>query len=69
MTTATCGQSRQKTFAWCWPAIKGALDAIYNRALREDPTLQGKVVFEIKGGPTGEVLSCKVVFSDLHSPA
>ncbi|HEX5311816.1 AgmX/PglI C-terminal domain-containing protein [Aquabacterium sp.] len=48
---------------------KGALDAIYNRALREDPTLQGKVVFEIKVAPTGEVLSCKVVFSDLHSPA
>ncbi|MDE2077212.1 MAG: AgmX/PglI C-terminal domain-containing protein [Burkholderiales bacterium] len=48
---------------------KGALDAIYNRALREDPTLQGKVVVEIKIAPSGEVLACKVAFSDLHDPA
>ena len=47
---------------------KGALDAIFNRASREDPTLQGKVVFEIKIAPTGEVLSCKVAFSELHAP-
>lgn len=47
---------------------KGSLDAIYNRALREDPTLQGKVVVELKIAPTGEVLSCRVVFSDLHAP-
>lgn len=47
----------------------GALRAIYYRALREDPTLQGKVVVEIKIAPSGEVLACKVAFSDLHDPA
>jgi protein TonB len=47
---------------------KGAIYAIYNRALREDPTLQGKVVVELKIAPTGEVMSCRVVSSELHTP-
>ncbi|MGE5453052.1 MAG: AgmX/PglI C-terminal domain-containing protein [Acidobacteriota bacterium] len=47
---------------------KGAIYSIYNRALREDPTLQGKVMVELKIAPTGEVLACRVVSSDLHSP-
>ena len=44
---------------------KGAIYAIYNRALREDPTLQGKVVVELKIAPSGQVLDCKVVSSEL----
>ena len=47
---------------------KGALDGIFIRASREDPTLQGRVTFEIKIAPTGEVLSCKVTFSELNAP-
>jgi len=47
---------------------KGAIYAIYNRALREDPTLQGKVVVELKIAPGGNVLDCRVVSSELHSP-
>lgn len=47
---------------------KGAIYAIYNRALREDPTLQGKVVVELKIAPTGEVMACRVVSSELHTP-
>ena len=35
---------------------KGAIYAIYNRALREDPSLQGKVVVELKIAPSGEVV-------------
>jgi len=44
---------------------KGAIYAIYNRALREDPTLQGKVVLELKIAPSGQVLDCKIVSSEL----
>ncbi len=44
---------------------KGALFAIYNRALRRDPTLQGKVVLELIIDPAGRVVDCKVVASDL----
>lgn len=47
---------------------KGAIYAIYNRALREDPSLQGKVVVELKIAPTGEVMACRVVSSELHAP-
>jgi protein TonB len=44
---------------------KGAIYAIYNRALREDPTLQGKVVLELKIAPSGQVLDCRIVSSEL----
>ncbi len=46
---------------------KGAIYAIYNRALREDPALQGKVVLELKIAPSGEV-DCRIVSSELRSP-
>ena len=46
---------------------KGAIYAIYNRALREEPALQGKVVLELKIAPSGEV-ECRIVSSELRSP-
>jgi TonB family protein len=42
--------------------------SIYTRALRDIPDLKGKVVMEITIAPTGEVLSCKVVSSELNNP-
>jgi TonB family protein len=47
---------------------KGAIYAIYNRALREDPALQGKVVVELKISPAGSVIEARVVSSELHTP-
>lgn len=44
---------------------KGAIFAIYNRALRKDPALQGKVVLELVIDPNGQVVDCKVVASDI----
>jgi outer membrane biosynthesis protein TonB len=44
---------------------KGAIFAIYNRALRKDPTLQGQVVLELLIDPSGRVVDCKVVSSEL----
>lgn len=46
---------------------KGAIYAIYNRALREDPTLQGKVVLELKIAPGGNVVDCRIVASELKA--
>jgi TonB family protein len=46
---------------------KGAIYALYNRALREDPALQGKVVLELKISPAGQVVDCRIVSSDLHA--
>ena len=44
---------------------KGAIFAIYNRALRSNPALQGKVVLELVIDPTGRVVDCKVVATEL----
>ena len=45
---------------------KGAIFAIYNRALRKNPALQGKVVVELTIAPNGSVISVKIVSSDLN---
>ena len=47
---------------------KGAIYTIYNRALRDDPSLQGKVVVKLTISPSGSVLDCKIVSSELRSP-
>lgn len=47
---------------------KGAIYALYNRALRDDPSLQGKVVVELKIDPSGAVTGCRIVSSELHAP-
>jgi TonB family protein len=46
---------------------KGAFYAIYNRLLRDDPTLQGKVVVELKIAPSGSVVDCRIVSSELKA--
>jgi len=45
---------------------KGAIYALYNRALRDSPALQGKIVLELTIAPWGEVTSCRVVSSELN---
>lgn len=46
-------------------ANKGAIFAIYNRALRTDPSLQGQVVLELVIDAAGRVLECRVVSSEI----
>lgn len=48
---------------------KGAIYSLYSRALRKDPTLQGKVVLELLIDPSGRVTECKIVESELNNPA
>lgn len=45
---------------------KGGIFAIYNRALRQDSTLQGRFVFEMVIEPSGEVSDVKLVSSELR---
>jgi periplasmic protein TonB len=47
---------------------KGAIYALYARALRENPALQGKLVLEFTISPAGEVTACRVVSSELKDP-
>ena len=46
---------------------KAAIYALYNRALREDPTLQGKVILKLTIAPSGQVMACEVVSSELRA--
>lgn len=45
---------------------KGAIFSIYNRELRKDPSLQGKIVIELTIAPNGTVTKCIVVSSELN---
>jgi TonB family protein len=47
---------------------KSAIYAIYSRALRDNPALQGKVVLEVTIAPSGEVTDCRIVSSELGDP-
>jgi protein TonB len=44
---------------------KGAIFALYNRALRADPTLEGKLVLRLTIDPSGLVTMCEIVSSEL----
>ncbi len=44
---------------------KGAIDAMYARALRDNPALQGKVVLELTIAPSGDITAARIISSDL----
>jgi periplasmic protein TonB len=44
---------------------KSAIYAIYSRALRDNPALQGKLVLEVTIAPSGDVTECRVISSEL----
>jgi periplasmic protein TonB len=46
---------------------KGAIYALYNRALREQPELKGKLVIELTITPAGDVTACSVISSELNN--
>jgi TonB family protein len=45
---------------------KGAIFALYNRALRMDPSLEGKLVLSLTIAPNGQVTMCEVISSELN---
>ncbi len=47
---------------------KGRLYSLYQRALRDNADLHGKVVVEFTIAPTGEVTAARIVSSELHDP-
>jgi len=44
---------------------KGAIFSLYNRELRKDPSLQGKVIIELTIAPNGKVTKCSIISSEL----
>ncbi|RMJ06174.1 hypothetical protein DOQ08_00859 [Marinobacter litoralis] len=49
-------------------AQKSVLYSLYQRELRKDPTLEGKVTLELTIEPNGSVSACRVVASELSNP-
>lgn len=49
-------------------ANKGRIYTLYNRALRENPALQGKVVLRLTIAADGRVTHCEIVSSELNDP-
>jgi protein TonB len=47
---------------------KGAMYALYARELRVNPTLKGKIVFEIDIAADGLTTACRVRSSELNAP-
>jgi protein TonB len=47
---------------------KGAIDAMYARALRDNPALTGKVVLEITIAPSGDITAARIISSELKDP-
>ena len=48
---------------------KAALYRLYNRELRNDPTLRGQMVLRLTIEPDGSVSMCKLQASDMNAPA
>ena len=47
---------------------KSAIYALYSRALREQPELEGKVVVQLTIAPSGAVTDCRIVSTELNDP-
>jgi hypothetical protein len=47
---------------------KAAFYRLYNRALRNDPTLKGQMVLRLTIEPDGSVSMCKLQSSDMKAP-
>ncbi len=45
---------------------KGAIDAMYARALRDKPELQGKVVIELTISPAGDITGARILSTELN---
>ena len=47
---------------------KGAIYALYSRALRKNPALRGKLVLRLTIAPDGQVTDCEIASSELNEP-
>jgi periplasmic protein TonB len=66
---AGAGGRSEEEIAMIFDRNKGAIYALYERALRMNPMLQGKLVLEFTIAPSGVVTRCRIVSSELHDPA
>ncbi len=65
--TSQAGQRAEITLRRTLEASKSRLYALYNRALRKDPFLKGKVMFELEIQPNGKVSRVAIKSSELNN--
>ena len=65
----TVGERAMSNIRQVFDGQKSVLYALYQRELRQDPTLEGKVTLELVIEPDGSVSACQVVSSELDNPA
>ncbi|MCK0164022.1 AgmX/PglI C-terminal domain-containing protein [Marinobacter sp. S6332] len=63
------GERAMSNIRKVFDSSKTALYSLYQRELRKDPTLAGRVMLELVIEPDGSVSACKVVSSELENPA
>lgn len=68
LAAAKSGQRSEVSLRRSLEANKARLYARYNRALRKDPFLQGKVLFEIEIQPNGKISNIVIKSSELNNP-
>jgi periplasmic protein TonB len=68
--TGTSGKASrsQEEIELVFDRNKGAIYALYSRALRERADLSGKLVLQLTISPAGEVTDCRVLSSELNDP-
>ncbi|SFM68892.1 AgmX/PglI C-terminal domain-containing protein [Marinobacter pelagius] len=64
----SAGERAMSNIRKVFDAQKTALYSLYKRELRQDPTLEGKVLLELVIEPDGSVSACEVVSSELENP-
>ena len=64
----SAGERAMSNIRQVFDAQKTALYSMYRRELRQDPTLEGKVLLELVIEPDGSVSACEVVSSELEHP-
>ncbi len=67
LAASNSGQRSEMSLRRTLEAHKSRLYARYNRALRKDPFLQGKVLFEIEIQPNGKVSKVDIKASELNN--
>ena len=63
--TAKRASRSQEEIELVFDRNKAAIYALYNRALRDNPALRGKVVVQLTIAPSGQVTDCRIVSSEL----
>ena len=66
---STVGERAMSNIRQVFDTQKSVLYSLYQRELRKDPTLEGKVTLELVIEPDGSVSVCNVVGSELSNPA